>query len=106
MRPGEAKHFGSIQQATESGAGGGTVTTAWTALFDCWARIRPIRGREFFDGQTVEVEHWVRITIWYRPDVEVTEGMSFLHSNGTRYLFRDVANVENKELEIMAVQRA
>jgi SPP1 family predicted phage head-tail adaptor len=92
---------------TETAAGAGSITTAWATLVNTWAQVDPVRGREYFDGQTVEAEEWFRLTIRYDADNTITEAMSFL-ANGDRYLFRSVANVgmRNRHLEIMAVRRA
>lgn len=79
----------------------GKTSEHWETLFECWADIEPIKGREYFDAAAVNREDSVRFVIRYRPDV--TAEMTIRH-RGVDYNIESVVNPDMRgaRLEILA----
>lgn len=71
MRSGNLRHRVVLQRATlTKDAVGGDVQT-WSTLDTVWASVRPLSGREAFEGQRVTATGSHYLTIRYRDDVTV-----------------------------------
>lgn len=69
IRSGEFDRRISIQARGTTKDSFGQQVTTWTEVISCWARIRPMSGRELIAAQAVQAETTHRIEILYRPTV-------------------------------------
>ena len=58
------------------------TTGNWTTVCSVWAKVIPVRGREFFEASRLQNETTYRFTIRYRKDVVATQRIVWL---GKRY---------------------
>ena len=72
----------------------------WAHLFDCWAEVSPLVGREFIAAQAAQSEVTARIRMRFRPWMTAEDRV--IH-NGTTYGIVSVIDVrsENRELVLM-----
>lgn len=62
---------------------GGAPDSTWATLATVWAKIEPLRGREFMAAQEINSEVTGSIQIRYRADITLTTGDRVGY--GTRY---------------------
>lgn len=72
-----------------------------------WARVEPLRGREYLDAQKIRTETTYKITTRYHADV--TEDMKIRLNSGQGVVFeiKSILNpyMANKKLEIICVMK-
>lgn len=56
----------TLQESTPTTDGFGQDVPAWSDVATVWARVEPLRGREFFQAGQMQASADVRITIRYR----------------------------------------
>lgn len=90
----------TFEQPTETNTRG-EVTVTWSELFEEWAEVKPLQGREYYQAAQVHAEVTHRVTIVYRSGVTAKCRIRW----GDRYLYlvgpprnRDEAN---RELEML-----
>jgi len=73
------------------------------AVGTVWARVQPLRGREYFAAQAAQSEVTTRITMRYRPGV--TPDLKVTHE-GKQYEIEAVLDTDSKgeELVLMCVK--
>lgn len=59
----------TLQQKSVTRAGNGEEVVSWVAVAELWARVEPIRGREFFAAAEMHDATDHRVTIRYRTGV-------------------------------------
>ena len=59
----------TLQQRAAGTGGRGQDNGAWQTVADVWARVEPMRGREYQAAAQLQAEMDTRITIRYRADV-------------------------------------
>lgn len=69
MDAGELNKRVILQVSTKARTTGGDVTETWTDYATVWAKIRPLRGREYYNAQQIQTENYVEITIRFRHNV-------------------------------------
>lgn len=99
MRAGRLRHYITIQTVTIT-----NDVESWADTHaNVPASIEPLRGREFWESQTVSAETAYRVTIRYRSGVLPTMRVKW----GTRiFRINAVLNIEerNRELHLMCVE--
>lgn len=80
----------------------GAESTNWSDVVTCWARIRPVSGRELLGGQQPQVVHDTRIRIRYQAGVAVSAKMR-VNFGGRLYDIVGVLDVEeaHKYLDLL-----
>lgn len=73
MNAGNLRHRVVIERAVESRAADAELTAVYRQVFETWAAIAPVTGRESLAGQQVQALVDTRITIRYRADSQVDE---------------------------------
>lgn len=102
MRAGNLRNKITIEQKTVTQDENGDLTETWSTFATPWARIEPLRGREFLEARAINNELTVRFYIRYRAGV--TQDMRIRDADGNLY---DITaplhiNHRNRELQIMA----
>lgn len=59
----------TLQQRSGVADGLGQVTLTWVDVATVWARVVPLRGREFFAAAQIQQENTVRVILRKRSDV-------------------------------------
>lgn len=72
MDPGELNQRVTLQRRAVGTDAMGQASGAWTDVATVWARVLPLRGREFFAAAQVQQELSIKVTMRYRADVEPT----------------------------------
>lgn len=67
MQAGKLDHRVTIEGKSVSRSAIGEEVVAWVAVATLWAKVEPLRGREFFAAQQMQDAADYRITIRYRP---------------------------------------
>lgn len=92
----------TLQSAQRVRDGAGASADSWADVVTVWARVQPLRGREYFAADQMQEAVDYRVTLRWRPGIERT----------MRVLWRDealdivsVIDVEAKRetLELMCV---
>ena len=102
--PSRLRHRVTFQKRQEvlDDIGGVNKDEKWVDVFDAWAYIKPLRGREYFEGGAMRSEVSHAICIHYRKDQEVRPEMRVLYENRI-FEIQSVINVEerNSDWELM-----
>ena len=79
---------------------GQPLPDTWAHLFDCWAAVEPLQGREYLAAAALVSEVTARIRMRYRP--WMTSQDRVIH-NGAVYQIQSVIDVrsEHRELHLM-----
>lgn len=75
MKTGELRHRITIQEKSVTRASNGEENETWASIAtvpEVWAKVEPLRGREFFAAQETQSSIDYRITIRYRSDLDRT----------------------------------
>lgn len=105
MRAGELDRRITIESRTESRSTTGAATYTWATLATVWAKVKPVRGQEYFAASQVNAQVDAIFTIRYRADITRTMRISY---GGEYYDIQDIAELGRGEgLELYArVQQA
>lgn len=105
MRAGDLDRKITIESRTESRSATGAATYTWAALATVWAKVKPVRGQEYFAAQQVNAQIDAVFTIYYRADITRTMRINY---GGEYYDIQDIAELGRGEgLELYArVQQA
>lgn len=75
MKRGQAfTHRVSIESRATTLDTFGQRTDTWSNLFDCWANVRPLSGRELLLAQSIHPEVTGEVEIRYRAAMAATAG--------------------------------
>lgn len=87
------------KSVTRDAMGGEIIT--WVNQVEVWARVEPLRGREFFAANKEDTEVTTRIQIYYRADITTAWRAV---CEGTAYDITEIIDVElrHREMELMA----
>ena len=100
MKIGEMNKRVILQGRVVTQTSSGAVTETWSNLDTVWAKIQPLKGKEFWQAQQMSSELDVRVTIRYRKNISTIERVNY----GNRY-FDIVAVIDADEkhrfLELM-----
>ena len=79
---------------------GRPLPDTWAHLFDCWAAVEPLTGREYIAAQAAVSEVTARIRMRFRPWMTAQDRV--IH-NGITYGIQSVIDVrsEHRELHLM-----
>ena len=79
MRAGDLRYRVQIQEAVETQADTGELTTAWTAVASAWASIEPLAGREYLLSQQAQASatHTIRLRVIPRLSLTVKHRILF-----------------------------
>ena len=92
MKIGEMNKRVTLQGRVVTQSSSGAVTETWSDLDTVWAKIQPLKGREFWQAQQTSSELDVRVTIRYRKNISTVERVKY----GNRY-FNIVAVIDADE---------
>lgn len=95
MESGKLRHRVQIQSATEARDAHGQMIKTWTLVATVWARIEPLRGKEYIEAQasTATVTH--KIKMRHRT---LTVGQRLVHAARTF----NIENIINpNELDVL-----
>lgn len=70
--PGELTERVTLQSRTVTKDAYGQDVITWTDIATVWARVRALRGREFFAAAAVQQEQSIKAVIRQRTDVDAT----------------------------------
>ena len=100
MRAGALDQRVTLEQRVEGQDEAGQPFEDWLPVFDAWAAVYPLRGREIVAADAVASITDVRVIIRYRPGI--TPAMRVRHGAET-YSIASVANIAsaNREIELM-----
>ena len=56
MRSGRLKHRMTLQSLTSTADGTGGIAKTWSDVRDAWVSYEPLKGQEYYDSQTANVE--------------------------------------------------
>ena len=69
VRSGDFNRRISIQARDNTPDSFGQISSAWTEVLNCWARIQPLSGRELMAAQAINAEVTHQVGIFFRPTV-------------------------------------
>jgi len=101
MRSGRLRHFVAVEKPVlQTGEDGGTSDT-WEVVFEEWAAIEPMRGREYFQAAAAQSEVDTLITMRYRDGVKARMRVNY---NGRHFDIQAVKDIQlrGREMQIMA----
>jgi SPP1 family predicted phage head-tail adaptor len=100
IRAGELRNLVTIQEPSNT-ATDGYESDTYSTLTTLWMRIRPLTGREFFEGRAILSEHTFRFKGRYVSGITARHRLVW---DGDTYKIVSPVNPEkrNKELEIVA----
>ena len=76
----------------------GAETITWTDVDTVWAKIQPLRGREYFDAKQIQAEASIKISIRYRTGINPTMRLKY----ADRYFYiLEMQNVDERGEELM-----
>lgn len=100
MRPGQLRHFVTIQNPSESQDAYGDVTDTQVVVDEVWASIEPLQGAELFAAQQVDPTISYRVRMRYTD--EVTAKSTIVHETRTLEVVSVMDNGERHiELELL-----
>ena len=67
MKAGQLDQRISVERFTRTEDELGQPIEAWAHLFDCWAAVEPLTGREYLAAQAAVSEVTARIRMRFRP---------------------------------------
>lgn len=78
----------------------GISKETWEPAFSCWAKIEPLKWREYWAAAALNREQELRVTVRYRADISPAHRLQY---NGETYHIRDVIdpNQCREKLEIL-----
>lgn len=105
MRAGELDRLITIESRTESRSATGAATYTWSPLATVWAKVKPVRGQEYFAASQVNAQIDAVFIIRHRSDITRTMRVDYA---GEYYDIQDIAELGRGEgLELYArVQQA
>ena len=100
MRAGDLDQRVTLQRREQGEDEAGQPFDDWVPVFDAWAAVKPLRGREIIAADAVSAITDVRVILRYRPGI--TSAMRVQHGTDT-YSIESVANVNsaNREVELL-----
>lgn len=81
------------------------IETNYTVLLNCWARIEPLRGKEYFEAAKIKTADYLKITIRFRKNINNT---MFVKYQNVVYEIQNVIDpyMRHEKLELMCVLRS
>jgi SPP1 family predicted phage head-tail adaptor len=73
MNSGKMREQITIQRATITHDAFGQETKSWEVHFFSWAQIEDLSGSGSIPSQVVQSQASHRVTLWWRPDLKVTD---------------------------------
>ena len=100
MKRGDLRHKLQIQQVAEAEDSFGDTVETWTKYLDVSGSLKPLRGRELFLAQQINIEAFAEATIDYRAGLN--EKMRIVY-DGVIYNILHLGNRDmlNTELNIL-----
>ena len=100
MKAGQLDQRVTVEQLVEGEDAAGQPFEDWLPVFDAWAAVYPLRGREIVAADAVASITDVRVILRYRPSI--TPAMRVRHGSDT-YSIATVINVKsaNREIELL-----
>ena len=100
MKAGQLDQRISVERFTRTEDELGQPIESWAHLFDCWAAVEPLTGREYLAAQAAVSEVTARIRMRFRPWMTAQDRV--IH-NGTIYGIESLVDVRsgNRELVLM-----
>lgn len=107
MRAGLLKRIVTIERAVDAQDGTtGAMDRSWVPFASMWARIEPLRGKEYFAADAVQAEVDTRITVrWNNAVGDIVERDRVQHQ-GTIYNIVSVIHVEAGRREVQLMCRS
>lgn len=96
-------HRITVQSKSVTRAANGEEIITWGTFATLWAKVEPIRGREFFAAAQSQSAIDYRVTVHYRTDINRT--MRIIFGTQTLEIGSEPINVKsaNRWLELMCV---
>ncbi len=96
MRAGRRNKRILIERPIESTDQYGEKIITWVEFSSCWARVAPLRGKEFFEAQQTNNENIMKITMNYQADISDRYRVVY----DCRYFeIKYIINVEEKNID-------
>lgn len=72
-----------------------------------WASVEPLKGREYYEAQTLRQELTYKIRIRYSPSLKIDPSTLIKFGNDRIFQIIDISNIEerNRILEIHAIEK-
>ena len=102
MRAGKLDQRVTLEQLVEGQDEAGQPFEDWLPVFDAWAAVEPLQGREYMAAMAVVAEVTVRIRLRYVPGVDST--MRVKHGADT-YGIQSVIHVKSAQRELQLMCR-
>lgn len=92
----------TLQQASRVKDAAGATSDAWADVATLWARVEPLRGKEYFAGDQMQEAVDYRVTIRHRSGVDRTMRVMWRGNPLDVVSVIDV-NASRKTLELMCI---
>lgn len=89
-----------IEKSTSTQNSYGEQVQTWTTLRDCWAKVEPVQGKEYYTAKQTASELDIRFIIRYTT-IDITP-KSKLRYNNQEYNINSIINLDelNRELHL------
>lgn len=91
---GDLRQRVTIEGYVVSSDGYGGRPKSWVPVATVWAKVEPLRGREYFEAHQIKTEVTHRVIIRYRPDV--TPEMRVKVGDNRYLLIESVIDIEER----------
>ena len=103
MKAGQLDQRVTVERFTSTPDELGQPVEAWAHLFDCWAAVEPLTGREYLAAQAAVSEVTARIRMRFRPWMTAQDRV--IH-NGTTYGIESLVDVRSDHRELVLMCKA
>jgi SPP1 family predicted phage head-tail adaptor len=97
-----------VQESTETVSDSGAVISTWDDLFEVWAKVEPLQGREYYSGaQPITERIYLFKTQYSTAAAEIAPPRHRINFGDRNYDIESVIdfNDRHRELHIRCVQR-
>ncbi len=87
----------TVQERIETDTETGDIEETWNAVATCWAAVKPLRGREFWQAQQVQSEVTHKVTTRWVDGVTTDHRILFRRRGGGKLRIFNIMSVINVE---------
>lgn len=100
LQAGKLRHYVEVQEQSSVKSAAGGITDQWTKLFDQFAQVRPVRGREAYiaDQLLSELSHVV-VMRWSSQSSAITVKNRIIYDNRI-FQIQNIIDVEERKIEL------
>lgn len=98
MRSGKLRHRVTIKEKSVSQNAFGEEVITWTDVVTLWARISPLRGREYIEARQVQADVTTKIVTRHYPGIGPS--MRVVHNGRTFEIVAPPINPDERDIQM------